>query len=106
MTEPQAPSIPARLAALKQVAEAGLHPWVSIAPMLPINPARLVELIVPYAERVRLDPLNYRRQVQSLFHQQGWHGRRVARPRRGHPGGIVPRLLGAQAREARAHEMS
>ena len=45
VTEPQAPSIPARIAALQQVAAAGLRPWVFIAPMLPLNPARLVELI-------------------------------------------------------------
>ena len=35
-TEPQAPSIPARIAALKQVAAAGSRPWVFIAPMLPM----------------------------------------------------------------------
>ncbi len=72
VTEPQAPPIPARIAALKRLADAGISTWVFIAPMLPLNPARLVELIAPYADRVMLDPLNYRRQVQSLFHQQGW----------------------------------
>ncbi|MFI5355265.1 MAG: hypothetical protein ACHQX0_06605, partial [Desulfobaccales bacterium] len=103
VTEPQAPPIPARLAALKQVAEAGLRPWVFIAPMLPMNPARLVELIAPYADRVLLDPLNYRRQVQSLFRQQGWDYAltdEYAATTRAELG----RLLGAQARGARAHE--
>ena len=46
--------------------------WVFIAPMLPMNPAQLAELIAPYAGRVMMDPLNYRRQVQSLFRRQGW----------------------------------
>jgi DNA repair photolyase len=72
VTEPQAPSIPARIAALRQVAAAGLRPWVFIAPMLPLSPAHLIELIAPYADRLRVDPLNYRRQVQALFHRQGW----------------------------------
>ncbi len=72
VTEPQAPSIPARIAALKRLAEAGVRTWVFIAPMLPMNPARLIELIAPYAGRVMMDPLNYRRQVQALFRRQGW----------------------------------
>ncbi len=72
VTEPQAPPIPARIATLKQLAAAGIATWVFIAPMLPMNPARLAELIAPYAGRVMMDPLNYRRQVQSLFCRQGW----------------------------------
>jgi len=70
--EPQAPPIPARIAALKRLAEAGVSTWVFIAPMLPMNPARLAELIAPYADRVMLDALNYRRQVQHLFRKHGW----------------------------------
>jgi DNA repair photolyase len=72
VTEPQAPPIPARIAALKKLALAGISTWVFIAPMLPLNPERLADLIGAYAGRVMMDPLNYRRQVQSLFHQQGW----------------------------------
>ncbi len=95
MTEPQAPSIPARIAALKQVAAAGLRPWVFIAPMLPMNPANLIELIAPYAERVLLDPLNYRRQVQSLFPPAGLGLCLDGGVCRGHPGGIVSAPGGA-----------
>lgn len=72
VTEPQAPPIPARIATLKRLAAAGIATWVFIAPMLPMTPARLVELIAPYADRVMMDPLNYRRQVQALFRRQGW----------------------------------
>lgn len=72
VTEPQAPPIPARIITLKRLADAGLRPWVFIAPMLPMNPERLAQLIEPYAERVMLDPLNYRGQVQHLFRQHGW----------------------------------
>ncbi|MEW6660408.1 MAG: radical SAM protein [Thermodesulfobacteriota bacterium] len=70
--EPKAPPIGARVAALKRLQEAGLTPWVFIAPMLPLNPARLHELISPFVSRVMLDPLNYRGQVRGLFQRQGW----------------------------------
>jgi DNA repair photolyase len=103
VTEPQAPPIPARIAALKQVAEAGLHPWVFITPMLPMDPARLVELIAPYTADVRLDALNYRRQVQPLFHRQGWDyaltDAYAAATR-----AELSRLLGTKAQGARTHE--
>ncbi len=70
--EPQAPPIGARVAALKRLHQAGLTPWVFIAPMLPMQAARLHELIAPYVGRVMIDPLNYRRQAQPWFHRHGW----------------------------------
>jgi DNA repair photolyase len=69
LLEPQAPPIGARVAALEQLHRAGLNPWVFIAPMLPMNPARLHELISPYAGRVMMDPLNYRSRVRPWFHR-------------------------------------
>jgi DNA repair photolyase len=70
--EPNAPPIGARVAALKKLHQAGLAPWVFIAPMLPMNPERLYELLAPYVSRVMMDPLNYRKQVQAIFRGQGW----------------------------------
>jgi DNA repair photolyase len=70
--EPQAPPIPARIATLKKLRQAGLSPWVFIAPMLPMNPARLHELIGPYVGEVMMDPLNYRRQISQVFRRHGW----------------------------------
>jgi DNA repair photolyase len=70
--EPHAPPIPARIVTLKRLHEAGLSPWVFIAPMLPLHPARLHELISPYASRVMMDPLNYRPQVSGVFRRHGW----------------------------------
>jgi len=70
--EPQAPPIGARAAALKKLRQAGLNPWVFIAPLLPMNPARLHELIGPYVGEVLMDPLNYRGQVRGIFHRHGW----------------------------------
>jgi DNA repair photolyase len=54
------------------LADAGLGPWVFVAPMLPMNPEKLAQLIEPHAHRVMVDPLNYRGQVQHLFRQHGW----------------------------------
>jgi DNA repair photolyase len=70
--EPHAPPIPARIATLKRLHEAGLSPWVFIAPLLPLQPARLHGLIGPYASRVMMDPLNYRAQVRGVFRRHGW----------------------------------
>lgn len=70
--EPHSPPIAARVAALKRLQAAGLAPWVFIAPMLPMNPERLYELLAPYVSRVMLDPLNYRGQVQGIFKRHGW----------------------------------
>jgi DNA repair photolyase len=70
--EPQAPPIPARIATLKQLAQAGLSPWVFIAPMLPLNPVRLYELIGPYASEVMMDPLNYRQRISPVYRRHHW----------------------------------
>ena len=70
--EPLAPPIPARIATLKRLQAAGLSPWVFIAPLLPLHPARLYELISPYVSRVMIDPLNYRTQVSGVFRRHGW----------------------------------
>ena len=70
--EPQAPPIGARLHTLQRLHEAGLNPWVFIAPVLPLNPARLAAAIAPFAQHVLLDALNYRHQVRALFKQNHW----------------------------------
>jgi DNA repair photolyase len=70
--EPHAPPIPARIGTLQKLRQAGLTPWVFIAPMLPMNPARLHELIAPYVGQVMMDPLNYRAQVRSIFRRHRW----------------------------------
>ena len=55
---PRSPSIPSRVVALRQVHEAGIRTWVFIAPMLPMNPDRLVEQILPHIEYAMIDPLH------------------------------------------------
>jgi DNA repair photolyase len=70
--EPQAPSIAARVDALRQVHAAGIHTWVFVAPMLPMNPDRLAGMIAPHIDAYMVDALNYPGQVSELFSQHGW----------------------------------
>jgi DNA repair photolyase len=70
--EPNAPPIGARLSALKKVHAAGVPTWVFIAPMLPMNPARLIEAVAPHIEHLLADPLNYRNQVKAIFLKHHW----------------------------------
>ena len=70
--EPCAPPIEERLGALRQLHGAGIRTWVFIAPMLPMDPKRLVAEVVPYVDHVMIDPLNYRGQVSELFRRHGW----------------------------------
>ena len=70
--EPAAPSIPARIEALKRLREAGIRTWAFIAPMLPMDPVRLHRLLAPAVEYVMIDPLNYVTRVEGFFRNQGW----------------------------------
>jgi DNA repair photolyase len=70
--EPKAPPIGARLSALKKVHEAGVSTWVFIAPILPMNPAKLMEAIKSHCNHLLVDPLNYRSQVRDIFLRNHW----------------------------------
>lgn len=70
--EPNSPPIGARLTALKKLHATGIHTWVFIAPILPMNPTRLYEAIEPYITHLMLDPLNYRNQVNDIFIKNHW----------------------------------
>jgi len=70
--EPASPPIAARVEALRTVHAAGIRTWVFIAPILPMNPERLVGQILPYIDHAMVDALNYRGQVTALFRQHGW----------------------------------
>jgi len=97
--EPTAPPIGARIAALRQMHAAGIHTWVFIAPLLPMNPQRLSELILPHIDHAMIDPLNYRSQVASLFRRHGW-GYALTDEYAATTGAELPRLLGTKARSA------
>jgi DNA repair photolyase len=70
--EPHSPPIGARLTALKRLHASGIHTWVFVAPILPMNPTRLFEALEPYATHLLVDPLNYRNQIRDIFLKNHW----------------------------------
>jgi len=70
--EPGAAPIAARIATLKRLKEAGIRTWAFIAPILPMHPEKLFEMLSPHVDTVMLDGLNYKGQVDRLFRQHGW----------------------------------
>jgi len=70
--EPNSPPIGSRIRALQALHDRGLSTWVFVAPMLPMNPARLCLLLTPHADRLLVDPLNYKGQVAAEFRRRGW----------------------------------
>ncbi len=65
--EPNAPSIKARVNALKRLHEDGIKTYVFIGPVLPMNPVALVEKIAPYADSVLIDRMNYTSKTVSIY---------------------------------------
>lgn len=70
--EPAAPSIPERINALKELHSAGIKTWVFVAPVLPMDPDRLADLIAPYAAEVLIDHLNYKTRFSAVFRKAGY----------------------------------
>ena len=70
--EPGAPLIHSRVKALSELHGAGVATWVFIAPILPMAPKRLYEMISPHVDCVLMDSLNYRGQVREVFDRNGW----------------------------------
>jgi hypothetical protein len=57
--EPNAPSISRRLELLAKLHAAGIKVHVSMAPLLPCDPERLVKLVSPYTKKFWIDNMNY-----------------------------------------------
>jgi DNA repair photolyase len=70
--EPSAPPIERRVQALRALHEAGVSTRVFIAPILPMNPERLHNLVASYADKVLIDRLNYPEKVHGVFKRHGW----------------------------------
>lgn len=69
--EPSAPSIDARVAALRALREAGLRTFAVTHPMLPMDPERLASRVAPWAEIVRVGPLAEKPRVAGIFRALG-----------------------------------
>jgi DNA repair photolyase len=67
--EPNAPSISARINALKKLHDNGVSTYVFIGPVLPMNPEALVERIKPYADSIIIDRMNYASKTIRIYRQ-------------------------------------
>ncbi|MEI6808720.1 MAG: radical SAM protein [bacterium] len=72
ITEPHAPSIESRIDTLRKLREAGIQTWAFIAPLLPMNPQRLCDMLVPHVGNVMIDRMNYSYMIAELFRERGW----------------------------------
>jgi len=57
--EPTAPSLSRRLELIRELHKAGVKVYVSMAPLLPCNPNRLIELVKPYVKKVWVGQMSY-----------------------------------------------
>ena len=58
--EPMAPSIARRIELIKGLSEAGIKVHASLAPLLPCNPERLVDMLKPYVSGIWIDSVRYK----------------------------------------------
>lgn len=65
--EPYAPSIRARINALKALQEKGITTYAFIGPVLPMNPETLSEKIRPHVNRILIDRMNYTSKTQRTY---------------------------------------
>ncbi len=57
--EPGAPSIRRRLQLIRTLREAGIEVYVSLSPLLPCNPGRVISLLKPFVNRVWVDEMRW-----------------------------------------------
>ena len=69
--EPGTELIEARVATLRALREAGLTTFAILQPMLPLDPARTVDLIAPWAQAVRIGPLFEKHRIADSFARLG-----------------------------------
>lgn len=57
--EPHAPSISRRLQLIRKLRESGVEVYVSMSPLLPCDPDRLISLVAPYVTKVWIDTMRW-----------------------------------------------
>ncbi|MBI4653911.1 MAG: radical SAM protein [Nitrospirae bacterium] len=65
--EPKAPSITARIEALKKLYKSGIKTYVFIGPILPMGTESLAREIKPYVQNILIDRMNYESKVRWLY---------------------------------------
>ena len=89
--EPHAPPIGARVEALRTLRKAGVPTYAFAGPLLPMDPARYVEMIGDAAQEVLVDRMNYASKVVAIYRREkleryledAWFDRTAAELRRG-----------------------
>jgi DNA repair photolyase len=71
LLEPRAPSIRSRVAALRTLHREGIRTYAFVGPILPMDPARVVELVGDAADEVLVDRLHYQNKVVGLYRRAG-----------------------------------
>jgi len=69
--EPGTEPVSARVETLRAIREAGLTTFAILQPMLPLDPGRLVDLVAPWAEAVRIGPLFEKHRVRAIYERLG-----------------------------------
>lgn len=57
--EPKAPSIQRRLDLIKRLSAEGIKVYASMAPLLPCDPERLLEMLEPYVDKIWVDQMRW-----------------------------------------------
>jgi len=79
--EPKAPTIEARIHALKTLHENNIKTYAFIGPALPMDPEALCSMIFPYVEHVLIDRMNYTSKTLNIYRKlklQQWLDRDFA----------------------------
>lgn len=69
--EPGTESVEGRLEALRALCAAGLRTFAIVQPMMPLDPARLVELVAPHVRAVRIGPMFEKQRTQEIYARLG-----------------------------------
>ncbi len=69
--EPGAPPIASRISTLERLHSAGITTYAFIAPMLPLDPPKLVALLAKVADCILIDRLNYVGRTKHLYKKHG-----------------------------------
>jgi DNA repair photolyase len=89
--EPHAPPIGARVEALRALRREGIRTYAFAGPLLPMEPARYVDLLGDAADEVLVDRMNYSGKVVSIYRREkleryledGWFERTAAALKQG-----------------------
>ncbi|MGA3175226.1 MAG: radical SAM protein [Syntrophorhabdales bacterium] len=68
--EPGAPSIKARIEALKTLHDNGISTYAFIGPILPLEPEELADWIRPHVESVLIDRMNYPSKTVAIYRRR------------------------------------